>query len=132
MTADIREMTWKGWLKPGDYVVFVLAGVLLFCSYVFYWGGFGLTNQAEIRVAGKHWGHLDLFQDQTVSVKGKLGDSVIEVANGQIRFIRSPCTQKLCIQQGWLTHGGETAACLPNAVTVQILSNDPRFDVINF
>lgn len=120
------------WLRPGDYIAIVAALALLVASYAVYWSGLSQTALAEIRVEGKHWGHLDLFVNQTVTVHGKLGDSVIEVAGGRARFIHSPCTNKLCIRQGWVHHGGETAVCLPNTVTLQILSNDPRFDVINF
>jgi hypothetical protein len=120
------------WLRPGDYLAIVIALVLVAASYVVYWSGLGQTAQAEIRVAGKHWGHLDLFVDQTVAVHGKIGDSIIEVKGGKARFISSPCSNKLCIAQGWLHHGGETAVCLPNAITLQILSNDPRYDVVNF
>lgn len=32
------------------------------------------------------------------------------------------CPDKLCIHQGKISHTGETIACLPNRVTVRVIS----------
>jgi hypothetical protein len=117
---------------PGDVVVFLSALILLGFLYSNYWRDAYLGNQAAIMVAGKHWLNVDLFQNQWIDVPGALGVSKIQVEDGKIRFVQSPCDSKQCIHQGWISQGGELAACLPNKVSVQVLSADPRFDSINF
>ena len=117
---------------PGDVMVFVSALILLGFLYSNYWREAFLGNQAAIMVAGKHWLNVDLFQNQWIDVPGALGVSKLQVEDGKIRFVQSPCENKQCIHQGWIRQGGEVAACVPNKVSVQVLSPDPRFDSINF
>ena len=116
----------------GDKFVVALSFAVLFSLYQLYWGPTAYGNQVEILVDGKPWANHDLFSNSQIEVPGKLGFSTIIIDNGKIRFIESPCNGKQCIHQGWLKHGGEFAACLPNRISVRILSNDPRFDTINF
>jgi len=120
------------WLKTGDYLMIVIALALVAASYAVFWGGWQRAALAEISINGKHWRNVELFEDQIIHVPGVLGDSVLEIKKGRIHFIDSPCTQKLCIQQGWLQRGGASATCLPNRVSVSILSDDPDFDTMNF
>jgi len=80
----------------------------------------------------ERWARLNLFQNQELHATGVLGNSHIRVLDGRVRFIDSPCPNKLCVHTGWLSQGGENATCLPNRVSVQILASDPRFDSINF
>ena len=122
----------KNRIVPGDVMVFLSALILLGFLYSSYWRDAYLGNQAAIMLAGKHWMNVDLFQNQWIDVPGPLGISKLQVEDGKIRFVQSPCDGKQCIHQGWISHGGELAACLPNKVSVQILSADPRFDSINF
>ena len=119
-------------LSKGDYVVLVVAILVVAYSFVHYWQGMAFANQAFIHIHGKYWQTVDLYQNQIVTVKGSLGESKIEVSDGRVRFIESPCQNKICIHQGWLQHGGEVAACLPNEVSVQVSSPDPLYDSMNF
>jgi len=116
----------------GDKWVIALSFFILFALYQLYWTAGTQANQVEILVDGKHWASHDLFSNTQLEVPGKLGYSTIIIDNGKIRFQASPCNGKQCIHQGWLKHGGEFAACLPNRISVRILSDDPRFDTINF
>jgi hypothetical protein len=70
---------------------------------------------------------LDLREAQTVSVDGSLGISLLQVDEGRVRFVSSPCPGKQCIRSGWQHHPGDFAACLPNRVSIQIGANT-QFD----
>jgi hypothetical protein len=118
--------------SKGDYLVFVLALLIVFGSFGYFWQSGMRAVQAEIRVNGKFRQHVDLFQAQTLQIQGKLGLSIITIEKGRVRFSDSPCTSKQCIHQGWLSHGGEIATCLPNEVSVHIAGPDPLYDSINF
>lgn len=128
----IDYLSIKSRLVTGDVVVLVSALILLIFLYSYYWRDGSIGHQAAIHLGGKHWQNVDLYQNQWIEVPGALGISKIQVKDGKIRFVESPCNSKQCIHQGWLSHGGELAVCLPNKVSVQILSVDPRFDSINF
>ncbi|MDX1812663.1 MAG: NusG domain II-containing protein [Gammaproteobacteria bacterium] len=119
-------------LTIGDRFILVLALTMVAAFYIVYWGQSVYGNQAVVAIGGKHWRTIDLYQDGIYDVPGVLGTSQLEVHDGKIRFISSPCDTKLCIHQGWISQSGEIAACVPNTVSVRILGPDPRFDTMNF
>ena len=119
-------------VTPGDWLIISFAIIGLGISYAVYWGQSVYGNQASVSVSGKHRASIDLYENRTFKVKGKLGESTLQVLDGKIRFLSSPCDGKQCIYQGWIHQSGEISACVPNAVSVRILGPDPRFDTMNF
>ena len=119
-------------MTKGDVLVLALALLLVAVSYSAYWGSSLYGNQAALFVSGKHKTSIDLYENRTFKIKGKLGESELQVLDGKIRFVASPCDGKQCIYQGWISHSGEIAACVPNGISVRILGPDPRFDTMNF
>lgn len=119
-------------ISRGDHIIIGSALILLVGLYAGYWHDAYRGAQASVLVGGEHWLNVDLSYDQTINVPGAIGVSKLLINDGKIRFIESPCDGKQCIYQGWISQGGEIAACLPNKLSVQILSRDPRFDSINF
>ncbi len=119
-------------LNRADSVILIATLALLAFLYIRFWGDATQGEQARILVGGKEFSVVSLYKDQRLRIPGTLGVSEIEIRAGKIRFIDSPCHGKQCIHTGWLTLGGEVAACLPNRITVQVLGREPRFDAINF
>lgn len=119
-------------LTRGDSVVWLLAALLITGLYARYWVADSHGAEVVVLVDGKRWARLNLFNAQDIEVPGPLGHSHIQVRDGQVRFVDSPCPNKQCIHTGWLSQGGEVAVCLPNKISVQVLADDPRFDAVNF
>ncbi|WP_126452616.1 NusG domain II-containing protein [Sulfuriflexus mobilis] len=93
------------------------------------------AGTAQVAIITDHTGHqqhIELQRDQYLSVQGAIGESHLQVAGGRLRFTDSPCSNKLCIHSGWIHYGGETVACLPNRLSVQLAGHDNDFDAINF
>ena len=65
-----------------------------------------------------------LDQDQRIEVRGPLGATVIEIADGRVRVVSSPCRDKLCILKGDLVKIGDWTACMPNRVMLKIEGKD--------
>jgi len=57
---------------------------------------------------------------ERLSVSGPLGDTVVEIRDGQARVLSSPCANQTCVSAGALSHQGQWAACLPNRVMLRI------------
>lgn len=55
-----------------------------------------------------------------VSVQGPLGDTVLEINDGQARIISSPCLNQTCVAAGTIHRRGAFIACLPNRVMVSV------------
>lgn len=115
-----------------DRVVLVLGIALVAWLYAHYWGADAPGHYARILVGNNEHEIVSLQTDHEVRVAGTLGTSRLEVREGKIRFIDSPCRGKQCVHSGWLSYGGEFTACLPNRISIQILGRHPRFDAINF
>jgi len=93
------------------------------------------TRPAQTAIIADHLGQhqrIHMRHDQVLTLPGAIGDSTLQVAGGRLRFTDSPCRNKLCIQSGWIEHGGTAVACLPNRLSVQLARNDNDFDAINF
>ncbi|MDC7240205.1 MAG: NusG domain II-containing protein [Spirochaetales bacterium] len=58
--------------------------------------------------------------DQMVTLHGPVGDSVVEIKDGEAHFHSSDCADGLCVQMAPIRRGGDWAACLPNQVFIYI------------
>ena len=125
------------WLKLnyqpliGDWLV--ILGALL--AIVFMFQKFWSTEHASkltIRQGKQVIGTYDLNQTRELHIQGPLGESIIAINNGQARFKQSPCSSQYCVHQGWLSHAGQVAICLPNQVSLQLMGAKSTYDSLNY
>lgn len=119
-------------LTRADAVVLLIAAGLIGWLYVAVWAPDSAALEVEIWSRGERVQTASLAENRRIEVTGALGTSLIEIKDAQVRFLDSPCSNKLCVRSGWQRHSGETTACLPNQVSVRILGRDRRYDAINF
>jgi len=123
-------------ITRADILLLLLVVTLLPFVYRYYWQDTLAGEKALIYVRDKPVKEISLHKNRQISIDGALGKSTLQIENGKIRFIDSPCTTKMCIQKGWHNHSGDFNACLPNGISFEIIStakNDkPQFDSINF
>lgn len=50
----------------------------------------------------------------------EIGGVAVEVKGGRARIAYSDCPDKSCVNCGWLTHAGQSAVCIPNAVSLTL------------
>ncbi|MEQ1438655.1 NusG domain II-containing protein [Fontimonas sp. SYSU GA230001] len=107
-------------MTRGDVLAIGLAAMLVGVSYARHWKPPVTATRFEVRVAGQVVGRYPLAIDRELMIDGALGLSKLKVENGRVRFAASPCRNKVCVHSGWLSHGGEAAACLPNRVSITL------------
>ncbi len=105
-----------------DKLLFVLLIILSITSFFFVKELFPSSGFVKISVDNKTVYTLPLNKDRIVTVKGSLGENLIEIKNGKAHMKDAPCPKKLCIHQGWIDRG--TIVCLPNKVVVTITGNE--------
>jgi hypothetical protein len=115
-----------------DTSIVVVAALLVASLYGLLWQRGPIGGEASIWVAGQETMRLPLAIDRRLEVKGAIGVSVVEVADGAVRVLDSPGPRKICVRMGWLREVGESAICLPNQVVVRVEGDQPRFDAMNF
>lgn len=102
-------------LKPYDFVVFLVAiGVIVAFSLLAVERS-GPPTTVEIR-SDEGDRIYSLTEDRIITAAGPLGDTILEITDGAVRFVESPCRDKICIAAGFLAETGQWTACLPNRV----------------
>lgn len=119
-------------MTAADRVVILAAAVLLGVLFAAFWRAPAAASWAEVRIAGDPVGRYPLDHDRVLEIRGPLGVSRLEIRNGRVRFLESPCRNKVCVHSGWLSHAGEVAACLPNRVSVSLGGSAPAYDAVSF
>lgn len=130
---SVVAKTFINQMTKGD--VFVLAVALIFLAilYVVFWRVASHTGEyIHIVAKGGAVEKLSLLQNREVTIEGQLGNSRLQIEGGRVRFLSSPCENKLCIHQGWASLSGELIACLPNRISVSIEGQNSHFDTVNF
>lgn len=118
-------------IKPGDWLV-ALAGMILVVSLFLTLWNSGPGTKLIIRSAGKVVAESDLNSNRSFEIQGPLGMTLITVENRRVRVARDPSPRQYCVRQGWLSHAGEAALCLPNQVSVELAGAAKIYDSLSY
>jgi hypothetical protein len=114
----LRALTW------GDKVLIFLLIMINLASF-FFLTRMGKSKrviiQADQKVAGIY--HLD-SPGRTVMVQGPLGTSEVEIREGKVRMLFSPCPNRTCQKAGWISRQGQVICCLPNKILIRISGDE--------
>ncbi len=120
-------------ITRADWLIIIAAITLLPWLYATFWSSSGSAgDEVHIMVDGKELPAISLKQEQTLTIQGSIGPSILKIANGGVRFISSPCQGQQCVHSGWHYHSGEFTACLPNRIALQVTGGTARFDTFNY
>jgi hypothetical protein len=106
-------------IKPWDFVAVSLSAVLIVFSAFAVYAAKRDSRQVIVQGTEGVW-VFPLSSSETISVKGPLGDTVIEIRDGRARFLSSPCVNQTCVAAGHIHRQGQWTACLPNKVFLYI------------
>lgn len=71
-----------------------------------------------------------LDKNQTLSIRGSRGITVIEISGGSVRFVSSSCPSQTCVGMGAVRYPNVPIICLPNRVSAYIIG-ESEFDAIS-
>ena len=75
-----------------------------------------------VRVEGKEVARYSLQIDGEYQLNG--GTNVLKIQDGKAYLIYADCPDHLCINQGKISQNGQTITCLPNRLTITVVSDD--------
>lgn len=99
--------------------------------FAHYWSNVPATK-LRVRIGSQQYGLYSLQQEKTLHLHGHIGEAVIQIRNGQARFLRSPCMNQYCVHLGWLNKTGQSAFCVPNQISLELLGAKRNFDTVNY
>jgi hypothetical protein len=119
--------------KPliGDWLVMVASLVAIIFMFLQFWS-FEHASKLKIRQGNQIIGIYDLNQTRELHIHGAIGDSLISIEQGKVRFKQSPCPNQYCVHQGWLSLAGQVAICLPNQISLQLMGAKNTYDSLNY
>ncbi len=108
-------------------VILAISGIL-FATQIFGGASNGLSDiYAEVHVSGSDGNTVltyTLDEDATYDIETESGYTVhLQVVDGEISFVDSPCPDHLCESFGWLSAENSFAVCAPAGVTILLAAN---------
>lgn len=67
-----------------------------------------------------------LDQDRIFEAPGPLGKTMVHIETHEAFVQDSPCTNKICLAMGKISHPGQWVACLPNRIFIRIAGRAPE------
>ncbi len=106
-------------LKLFDYVAFAVAVTVVGVFVVLAYGSTEVGSQ--IRIQGSDRDYIyELSSNREILIPGPLGDTEVEIREGHVRVVASPCRDDICVAAGWVSQSGQWIACLPNRVFIRV------------
>jgi hypothetical protein len=109
----------------GDKIL--IAFVVIVNALLFLKMGVGTTGDwVVIEMNQQEVSRHRLTENRVIAVKGKLGITEVEIANGKARIRHSPCKNKICIKAGDIQYADRLIACIPNRIVVRVIGEQQR------
>ncbi|MDH4099851.1 MAG: NusG domain II-containing protein [Nitrospirota bacterium] len=108
-----RLTTW------GDRLLVVILAVITLAAFPLVGAGTRQSDIVIIEVDGKPVKKVSLKNDGQFTIHGVIGDAVFEVKEGKVHAESAPCSNKVCIHQGWTNMPWKLLVCIPNKVVVR-------------
>ena len=88
--------------KPliGDWLVIAISSAAVIFMFQQFWS-IEPASKLKIRQGNKVLGTYDLNQMRELKIIGPMGESLISISQGKVRFKQSPCRNQYCVHQGW-------------------------------
>jgi hypothetical protein len=112
-------------LRPLDFFSIGLSAALTVLSAFMVYGRPRDASRVIVQGETKTW-VFPLDAEETLTVPGPIGDTVVEISGGRSRVRSSPCTNQTCVASGHIYRRGQWTACLPNKVFLYVegIGND--------
>ena len=115
----------------GDWLVIIVSAIVVIVLFLKLWNN-APASRIKISSGKQVVGIFDLNQQRDLIIKGAIGESRVSINQGKVRFKQSPCNSQYCVHQGWLSHAGQAAICLPNQISLQLLGAKAPYDTLNY
>ena len=81
---------------------------------------FLVPNHALIKIDGTIVRKLDLTEEKIFTIETEGEKNIIAVHGGAVSVVEADCPDKICVQRGAIAEVGETIACVPHKLLIEI------------
>ncbi len=106
-------------IRPLDCLIILIVLVIGIAAVFLFRGTTGA--KAEVYVNKRKTAVFSLSGPESIKeIDTQIGKIRLEIGNGSIRVLQSPCNQRICILQGAIHHTHENIICLPARMVISI------------
>ena len=99
----------------------ILIGVLLIFSLIPLVIAFDSEKKfVRLKIDGEIIRELDLTAEETFTIATSGGKNIVEIKSGAVSVIAADCPDKICVKRGAIKNAGETIACVPHKLLIEI------------
>jgi hypothetical protein len=104
--------------------IWLIAGLLLVAAVIFFILSLSTEEPVYARISVR--GYPDIILDLSVDTEYALPQNpqvLFRVNKGAAAFVASDCPDKICVNSGYLNKPWQSAACMPNMVSLTIIGS---------
>ncbi len=106
-------------IKFGDIIIFIFI-----IAFSFFYAKKLMENNKASKIiieSSEKSLRFDLNNEREIIIEGLLGESKILIKDNDVKFLESPCRDKLCVKAGILKNA--PLICMPNGIIIRFENN---------
>lgn len=106
-------------IRFGDIIIFIFI-----IAFSFFYAKKLMENNKALKIiieSSEKSLRFDLNNEREIIIEGLLGESKILIKDNEVKFLESPCRDKLCIKAGILKNA--PLICMPNGIIIRFENN---------
>jgi len=115
----------------GRYDLLIFAAVIIAAVIIYITFGHEQGAVCEIKINGKTAHTIKLSEQEHEFILPENPHIKFKIKDNAIAFISSDCPDKICVNTGRLKYAGQSAACMPNRVSIHITGGDGADIILN-
>ena len=108
----------------GRFDLLVLALIITAAAFIYILIPTEKGTLCEIKINGETTHIIKLTEHAQIFDLPENPNIIFEIKDNTAAFISSDCPDKICVNTGRLSYSGQSAACLPNRVSIHIIINN--------
>ena len=111
-------------------IILIFSVIVLCVAAIFFFNSAKQEGgRAVVLIDGKEVASYSLDADREVRLENNDGYNILVIKDGYAYIKEASCPDKICVNNTKKKYNGETLICLPNKITVKIVSeNTPETD----
>ena len=106
-------------IRFGDIIIFIFI-----IAFSFFYAKKIMENNKASKIiieSSEKSLRFDLNNEREIIIEGLLGESKILIKDNEVKFLESPCRDKLCVKAGILKN--VPLICMPNGIIIRFENN---------
>lgn len=114
-------------MKKKDIILFIIVILITVISFgVKKYFELKTATNIEIYVDNSLYKKIPIDSNEEISIKKNGHTNVIKIHDNGVEMISADCPDKVCVKTGFIDKTGESIVCLPNKISIKIVSNEDK------